>query len=297
MLRRMIILLLLSCLWHTTTASAEEALDSQLHEQVVKIPVVDKKPIGGKQISLEATIFKPDGDGPFPLLVMSHGSPRGGDAERRAMKRSRFVHQSRAFLKMGFAVVIPMRRGYANSEGDWAEGYGSCSHPLYNKAGLEGAKDLIAAVNYMKKLPYVDGKRVVLAGYSTGGFASLAAASIGFDGLVGVIDFSGVRGTPKPDYICQEDLLIDTMRKYGSTSRVPTLWYYCENDHFIPQNIARKMFDAYTKAGGRGDLVMQAAFEEEGHMVFMRAEGMKYWVPVVKNFLTSLGFEFNTKQR
>jgi dienelactone hydrolase len=278
-------------------ASAEEALDSQLHEQVIKIPVVDKGPFGGKKISLEATIFKPDGNGPFPLLVMSHGSTRGGEAERHSMKRSRFVFQSREFVNMGFAVIIPMRRGYGNSEGGWAEGYGSCSHPMYHKAGLEGAKDLIAAVQYMKKLPYVDGKRVVLAGYSTGGFASVAAASIGFDGLVGVINFSGVRGTPKPDFICQEHLLIDTMGKYGSTSRVPTLWYYSENDHYIPQSVARKMFDAYTKAGGRGDLVMQAAFGEEGHLIFIKREGMKYWMPVAKNFLTSLGFKFNSEHR
>ena len=157
---------------------------------------------------------------------------------------------------MGFAVIIPMRRSYGNSEGDWAEGFGSCSHPMYLKAGLEGAKDLIAAVEYMKKLPYLDAGKVVLLGLSTGGFASLAAASIGFHGLLGVINFSGVRGTPKPDFICQEHLLIDAIGKYGSTSRVPTLWYYSENDHYIPERVARKMFDAYTQAGGRGSILL-----------------------------------------
>ena len=295
MLRRMIVLFLLSCLWLPTTALAQEALDSELHEQVVKIPVADKGPSGGKKISLEATIFKPDGNGPFPLLVISHGTPRGGEAERLSMPRVRFVYQSREFVNMGFAVIIPMRRGYGNSEGDWAEDFGSCSHPMYFKAGLEGAKDLIAAVQYMKKLPYVDAGRVVLVGLSTGGFASLAAASIGFHGLLGVINFSGVRGTPKPNFICQEHLLIDAIGKYGSTSRVPTLWYYSENDHYIPQRVAREMFDAYTKAGGRGDLVMQAAFGEEGHQIFTKKEGMQYWMPVVKSFLTSLGFKFNSE--
>jgi dienelactone hydrolase len=268
---------------------AEEVLDSQLNEQTVKVLVTEKRLSGEEQINLETTIFKPDGDGPFPLLVLSHGSPRGGESERRTMKRARYINQSREFIKMGFVVVIPMRRGYGHSEGNWAEDYDGCSHPMYYKAGLEGAKDLIAVVNYMKKLLYVDGRRVVLAGQSAGGFASLAAASMGFDGLMGVINFSGGRGSARPDFICEEHLLVDAMGKYSSTSRVPTLWHYSENDHYISKGVAKMMFTAYTNAGGRGILVMQPAFEKDGHLIFSKKEGIPYWLPEVRKFLTSLG--------
>jgi hypothetical protein len=100
---------------------AEEVLDSQLNEQVVKIPVSEKRLSGEKQFNLEATIFKPNGEGPFPLLILSHGSPRGGETERHAMKRARYIHQSREFINMGFVVALPMRRGYGHSDGNWAE--------------------------------------------------------------------------------------------------------------------------------------------------------------------------------
>ncbi len=268
---------------------AEAVLDSQLNEQVVKVLITEKLLLGDNQINLETTIFKPDGDGPFPLLVLSHGSPRGGEAERRTMKRARYIDQSREFIRMGFVVAVPMRRGCGHSEGNWAEDFGGCSHPMYYKAGLKGAKDLIAVVNYMKKLPYVDGRRVVLAGQSAGGFASLATASMGFDGLMGVINFSGGRGSIRPDFICEEHLLVDAMGKYGSTSRVPTLWHYSENDHYISRGVAKMMFTAYTKAGGRGILVMQPAFEKDGHLIFSKKEGIPYWLPEVRKFLTSLG--------
>ena len=96
-------------------------------------------------------------------------------------------------LAMGFAVIVPTRRGYGESEGRWAEAYGSCSDPDYYGAGLETARDLKAALDAVRKEPWADTRRVVLAGQSAGGFGSVAASSKPFDGLVAVVNFAGVR--------------------------------------------------------------------------------------------------------
>jgi pimeloyl-ACP methyl ester carboxylesterase len=133
-------------------------------------------------------VFRPAGKGPFPLVVISHGSPRSAN-ERRSWGRIRFPAQSEAFVAMGYAVIVPTRRGYGKSEGEWAEGYGTCSNPDYYAAGMEGARDIRAAVDAVRHEPWADAQRVVLAGQSAGGFGSVAAASQHFAGLVGVVNF------------------------------------------------------------------------------------------------------------
>lgn len=267
---------------------AAEQLDAALHEQIVKIPMTTTSVFGEKQINLTATIFKPDGPGPFPLLVLSHGAPRDGDNVRAGMKRSRFHRQSREFVKLGFAVAVPMRRGYGPSEGAYAEGTGSCRFPRYHSSGLESAKDLRAAVDYMKKLPYVNGSKIVLAGQSAGGFASIAAAGTNIAGVRGVLNFAGGRGSAKPDFVCEEHLLVEAFRKFGETSRVPTLWIYSENDHYFSPRLVKKMAETYSAAGGRVKLAMKPPFGDDGHLLFSKEAGIPIWLPEAAEFLQSL---------
>ena len=73
-------------------------------EQVVAVPA----DIGGAHITLQTTIYKPSGAGPFPVLFMNHGKS-GGDAHLQP--RATFPVISREFVKRGYAVVIPMRMG------------------------------------------------------------------------------------------------------------------------------------------------------------------------------------------
>ena len=39
--------------------------------------------------------------------------------------------QAIEFARRGWAAVVVMRRGYGNSGGDWADGYGYCGNPNY----------------------------------------------------------------------------------------------------------------------------------------------------------------------
>ena len=145
-------------------AAAAACAAPKLDETALRVPVASGAGEGARVDEIEVTRFRPEGRGPFPIVVLSHGSPRLASDRRRA-GRIRFEAQSRAFLQMGYAVVVPTRRGYGDSTGQWAEGsYGTCQSPDYHRAGLESARDILAAAEAARNLPGMDGRHVVLAG-------------------------------------------------------------------------------------------------------------------------------------
>jgi dipeptidyl aminopeptidase/acylaminoacyl peptidase len=127
--------------------------------------------------------YQPAGDGPFPLLVLSHGSPRS--AEDRASYGSKTLHaQAEAYAANGVAVAVPIRRGYGGN-GEWVEGYGNNKNPDFYVAGLTSAEDIEATIAAFSKRPEIDASRIVLMGVSAGGWASVAAGTKG--GVLGVV--------------------------------------------------------------------------------------------------------------
>jgi pimeloyl-ACP methyl ester carboxylesterase len=255
---------------------------ASLNESVMRVPVL----AGVEQAYIEMTVFKPEGAGPFPVLVLSHGSPRSAEA-RRAEGRQRMAAQSERFVAMGFAVLVPTRRGYGESGGEWAEAYGRCSAPDYYTAGLETARDLRAAVDAVRGEPWADTARVVLAGQSAGGFGSVAGASGAFEGLVGVVNFAGGRGSLAPGQVCGEEQLVEAMVRYGSGTRVPQLWIYSRNDRFFGPALAHRMHAAFIQSGGSAEFVEAPAIGLDGHGYFARA--MDDWAPRVERFLARIG--------
>ncbi len=258
-----------------------------LNETVIRIPMTIPRHGGVQRLHLEATLYRPSGPGPFPLVILSHGTSR--NPRQRAGARLRYDAQSWEFVSMGFAVVIPMRRGFGRSEGDYAEGEGLCDHSHFYAAGLESARDLRATAAYVSALPGIDPQRLVLVGHSSGGFASLILASQGLPGVRGVISFAGGRGS-KPSQNCSPDRLVAACALAGRTTRVPTLWVYAQNDSYFPPRLAREMSAAFRQAGGQAEFVMLPPFWEEGHYLFTDVRGLGRWTPVVTRFLNDLGF-------
>lgn len=248
-------------------------------EEVVKVPLETDD----GRFDLETTFFRPDGLGPFPLIVINHGSPR--EAARRRAPRWRPVQEARWFMERGFAVAVPMRRGYAGSGGDWAERYGPCDQARYYEAGLETARDIRAAALSLAARPDIDPNRILLLGQSAGGFGALAAASQGLPGLRAVINFAGGRGSRKTGLVCSQAALIDAVSRYGRTSGVPTLWLYSDNDGFFPPALAHAMHSAYRDAGGQAEFAALPPFGADGHAVFSSDAAMPLWTGIVERFL------------
>lgn len=253
----------------------------------IEIPMAVKGFFGESRLKLAATEYKPAGDGPFPVLVINHGTPRS--PSDFAKMQDRYARQAELFARHGFLVINPMRRGYGKSDGPWAENYFSCSKPDYVQAGLESAKDISAALDYARALPYADAQHIVLLGKSAGGFGVLALSSLNPAGVIGTINFAGGRGSRGPDDVCNEASLVDAFGRYASTTKVPMLWVYSENDHFFGPALAGRLLAAYQAKGVDVRFEGVPPYGDDGHSFFEGRGNAAIWVPMVDQFLAKLG--------
>lgn len=245
--------------------------------------------VPGTGQSLTARFCRPQASGPVPLVVINHGSPTSADI-RPGMRPAQCESEAvRWFLDRGYAVLLPMRRGYGASGGRWAENYGGCANPNYAAGGRESARDIAAAVAFGRAQPGIRPDEVVVVGQSAGGWGSLALAADPPPGVVAVVNMAGGRGGwagGHANQICGGDgALISAVGTYGRTARLPTLWLYTANDSFFSPDVAAAMHRAFTGAGGRARLEALPAFGRDGHSLFFGQGGSAVWGPVVEPFL------------
>ena len=264
------------CLMATSAAVGAATLDARMNEQVIKVPAVS----GNDSVQLETTIFKPPGPGPFPILVMNHGKALG---DPHMQPRDRFYVISREFVRHGYAVVIPMRKGFAESTGTYVEK--TCDMATN---GQIQADDLSSVLNYIGAQSWADKNRIVVAGQSYGGLATMAFGTRGFPGVKGLINFAG--GLKIHGGSCQwQASLVNAFADFGKNTMVPSLWFYGENDsHFGPE-LAAKMHAAYVRAGGNAQLVQFGSFKKDAHSMSGSWDGVKIWWPQTERFLKSIG--------
>lgn len=276
---------ILALLASLVVLASQAAAQGAPREQVIRIPAP-----GGA--SMVATVMRPAGEDRKPLVVINHGSPADG-SQRPKMAPPRYNGLSSWFVSRGYVVVLPLRRGYGETGGAWAENYGSCQTPDYYNAGLQGAADIRAALDYMRGQPYVAPDRSIVVGQSAGGWATLASSSQNPPGVSGLIDFAGGRGGHQKlpgggMGNCAPDALVTAAGKYGATARLPILWIYAANDSFFEPSLARRMFDAYNAAGGKGTYRALGAFGSDGHNLASSDSGVSMWQGPVSEFLASL---------
>ena len=139
-------------------ASARSELDATLRAAVHSVPVP------GTDSGIVVTSFRPPGNGPFPWIVLSHGTATTAGANR-AIGRYRPLPPIREWVHRGYAVVVPVRRGYGASGGEkLGDTWGTCSRPDIRSAGEGAALDLLATVEWARAQRDLDEKRWLLAG-------------------------------------------------------------------------------------------------------------------------------------
>lgn len=277
---RITVFLLITCLLLTTTcqvcaddaSDAEKAPEAALqHERVVQIPSDPDDPV-----KLVMTIFTPDGTGPFPLAIMNHGSTGGvppAEQPRYYLSFSNYY-----FLSRGYAVAIPMMRGYAGSEGHLA------SHGCDDLAtGIDNAKDIRAAINYMKQQPYIDGSRILVAGQSFGGWNTLAVGALKVPGVKVLVSFAG--GMKASSCRDPNDALITAAGELGDEVSTPSIWFFGDNDEIFATPVWHAMYEHYVAAGAPAELVAYGTFGTNSHNLLGSAEGLPLWVPKLDDFL------------
>jgi dienelactone hydrolase len=245
---------------------------------------------GNGSYEIAATILRPEGAGPFGAVILNHGVP-GSEKERMTESAvADFNAAAPVFARRGYVVVMPMRRGFGATGGDFAEDAGPCRKPDYMKAENEAADDVIAAYDYARNLPYVDGSRMILAGQSAGGIVSLFTAGMRQPkGLVAVLAFAAGRGgNPdiRPGVPCGVEPVAKVFDALGKLVKVPVMMHYAENDHYFNPATSKLWYDRFVAAGAHeADYVMQPAFGKDGHYLFGDLVGVRYWLPSVERFL------------
>ncbi|MBB5886725.1 alpha/beta hydrolase [Xanthomonas sp. LMG 8992] len=245
-----------------------------------RMPVV----VQGVDYALAARVYRPTGPGPFPLIVIHHGTP--ADRHKLADTRLGFARAARWFVAHGYMVVLALRPGYGNSSGSYLEGAGNCHDIDFVVAGRKIAAAEAAIVDAAARLPGVDPQRIVVVGQSAGGLGAVALADAPPPGVRGVISFAGGRGSNGKEVICAgEDRLVDAEKTLGAANTLPQLWLYAENDHFFRRELAHRMYAAY-RAGSTPPvaLVDLPPFGDDGHKTFAQADP-SVWARPVAAFL------------
>jgi dienelactone hydrolase len=260
----------------TATGIAQPVdIDATLNESVQVIT----KTSGLFPIDLETTIYKPAGDGPFSIAVINHGKAPGNP---RFQNRYRPTWAVRYFLQRGYAVVVPMRQGFSRSGGSYIGG--GCN---VESNGRVQAEDVKAVLDHITAQPWANKDHIIVVGQSHGGWTTLAFGSQGYPGLKGLVNFAGgLRQDQCPNW---KEELAEAAAGYARDTRLPSIWFYGDNDSFFDPPTWRTMFEEYNKAaGGKAQLVAFGNFGADAHALFGSRSGMSIWQPELSTFLASI---------
>ena len=248
---------------------------SSLPEEVVFVP---KKLLIGS-VNLETTILKPDGEGPFPLVIINHGKSTGSS---HMQERYRPISPVRYFLERNYAVFVPMRQGFSKSGGNYSGG--NCSMAAN---GANQAEDIQPVIDYAHTLPFVDKTQTLIVGQSHGGWTTLAYGANEPDKSVkGLINFAG--GLRNQSCGNWESDLYRTATVFGRNTTVPTLWFYGDNDSYFSREVSDAMFENYKKGNPKSQFVAYGLFGSDSHGLFTNRDGRVIWEPYLTQFLTSI---------
>lgn len=234
----------------------------------------------GRPAKLNVEIRTPPGPGPFRLVVWNHGS--NGDGKNQDASGFGYNFGIYYFLSRGYAVAVPLLRGYGGSEDSIL--VVGCE---LETTARRNAQDIAAVLDQLARMPQFDAKRTVVAGLSFGGWNSLAVGAMRDPRVVGVVNFFGGMRTP----ICSagDEALRRGAKSFGSDTRVPSLWFYGDNDSWFPRPVWQAMRTAYAAQGGKVELVSYGHFMSDSHTLL----GYPQSVPIISAkldaFLAQLG--------
>lgn len=257
-------------------ANVTQAEDKHLAE---KQPAYETVFYLSGKLKIEAYVYRPEGAGPFPVVIYNHGSRAEHDREERP-----FAYVGEMLTRSGYVLIVPERRGYGKSDGPtFGEAVGEDRGPRFVARVEEETDDVLAAVEFAKALPYADKTRMGVMGWSYGGIISVFAASRS-SAFRAVVDQAGAALTWKHSPAMQRAL-----KDAAGKIHVPLLGMVAENDA-TTESVKAVVREA-EKHGAVAKLIVYPAFTPResqgiapGHMIFGK-EGWRIWEEDVKEFL------------
>lgn len=239
-------------------------------------------------IMMRATVFRPKGNGPFPLVVINHGSSQ--NPERRLNYGvPAFPLASQWFVDRGYAVVVPQRPGHGETGGPYLEDQNGCENANFHKSGLNTAQSITATIRYMLDQPFVMKSGVIVVGQSAGGWGAVALATHNPREVRAIINFSGGRGGRaynQDNNNCAPERLVAAAREFGKSARIPTLWLYSEGDRYFGPDLARRLAKAFGATGAVAEFRLLPAFGDYSHNAIELRDAVPVWGPIVTDFLS-----------
>ena len=129
--------------------------DKVAHARWLDLPERISKFSSG-DLSLRGKLVLPQGAGPFPAVVIVHGSEDSSAVD--------YYYEPYMYAANGFAALAFDKRGTGESGGKYLQNF----HVL--------SDDVVAAVRWLRSQPGINGNRIHLAGFSQGGWIAPLAA-------------------------------------------------------------------------------------------------------------------------
>jgi dienelactone hydrolase len=224
-----------------------------------------------------AILFRPPGDGPFPLALIAHASTQ--NVLRRAqMPQPEYRALAAWLVAHGFAVLVPERLGHGATGGKYLEDQGGCDEADYVHAGRATAEEIAAALGFIRKQPFIKPDGVVIVGHSAGAWGALALAGENPGEVAAIIAFAPGRGghaNDFPNQVCAPHTLLSAAAEFGKTARVPVTWLVAANDSYFSPVLSRQLADAFRADGGKVDFRVLPAYGGEGHWLPETESGVR----------------------
>ena len=235
----------------------------------------------GNDITLAGTMFVPDAKGPFPAVVLVHGSP--------PLKRGFYAVWAERLAREGFVVLVADKRGVGGTGGTFNNQNNGSRANLTLLAG-----DVTAAVEYLAQQAEVDSARVGLIGVSQAGWVAPLAASmsprIRYIALVtapavSVFEeqvWSELRGDDQRSTTTSRaaaEKIMDTVNSRGFNPRpllgalnIPGVWMFGDDDNSIPTQKSVAVLDSLRLHADKD--YASYRFPRAGHALITRSAGV-----------------------
>jgi dipeptidyl aminopeptidase/acylaminoacyl peptidase len=251
----------------TTLAAAQSDVPKTFAAELVHYTTFD-----GREIP--AFLFKPEGEGPFPVLVDIHGGPE-------SQRRLNYMPSGpvlQYLTSLGMAVLSLNVRG--------STGYGKEYSHLDDKGKrLDSVKDVEYAVKWLRERDDVISDKIVVYGRSYGGFMTLAslvfypdlwAAGVSMVGIANFVSFLERTGPWRRKHRESEYGELENDREmlehispltHIDNIAAPLMVVHGRHDPRVPLYEAEQVVQAVR---ARGQDVLFHVFEDEGHAISKR---------------------------
>jgi dienelactone hydrolase len=224
-----------------------------------------------------AVLFRPPGEGPFPLALIAHASTE--NAMRRAqMPRPEYRALAGWLVARGFAVLVPQRPGHGATGGKYLEDQGGCDGADYARSGRATADEIAVAAGLLRKQSFIRADAMVVIGHSAGAWGALALSGENPGNIAAIVAFAPGRGGHAddfPDRVCVPHTLTAAAAAFGKTARVKVTWLVAANDSYFSPAFSRQLAVAFRAGGGKVDFHVLPAFGSEGHWLAETEAGVK----------------------